>query len=107
MLYEGYETYIFFKDNEEDMKEYKNINIEQFKTQGFLIFEDKKTIKLKRIFRLNRPLPVLDAEYKIIDKEKLTYDIIVSYDIKVIILTIFNFFLFIFIDYYNNIFFVY
>lgn len=64
MIYEGHESYTFFKDNEEDMKEYKNLNIERLKQQGFILSENKRIIQLKRVFHLNRQLPVIDAEYK-------------------------------------------
>lgn len=64
MIYEGRESYTFFKDNEEDMKEYKNLNIERLKQQGFILSENKRIIQLKRVFHLNRQLPVIDAEYK-------------------------------------------
>ena len=64
MIYEGHESYTFFKDNEEDMQEYKNLNIEQLKQQGFILSENKRIIQLKRVFRLNRQLPVIDVEYK-------------------------------------------
>ena len=69
MLYEGHESYTFFKDNEEDIKDYKNLNLEQLKTQGFIISENKKTIKVERIFRLKSKMPVLEADFIIINEE--------------------------------------
>lgn len=70
MFYQGSETIMFFKDDENDMAQYKNLNLEIMKSQGWKIEENKNFYSLKRILHLQQNLPILDAKYKEINKEE-------------------------------------
>lgn len=63
MFYQGNETITFFKDNEEDMAQYKNMNLEEMKKQGWSIQESDTLYVLSRRMRMKYQFPVIDAEF--------------------------------------------
>ena len=70
MFYQGSETIMFFKDDENDVNQYKSLNLEIMKSQGWKIEENKNFYLLKRILHLQQNLPFIDAGCKEMNKEE-------------------------------------
>lgn len=70
MFYQGSETIMFFKDDESDVNQYKSLNLELMKSQGWKIEENKNFYLLKRILHLQQNLPIIDAGCKEMNKEE-------------------------------------